>query len=141
MFGNKLRLAAALTAMGTGCAGVPLAKEAVTEPGALLFNGYSNPNADCYHCHGGDGVGRFLHGPDLYNEVPAATDAEISETIHKGKSIMPAYQGKLSEVEIDTLTKWVRGKFGGNVPAPAASPAPAPAAAPAPAPSGDAPKR
>jgi mono/diheme cytochrome c family protein len=140
MLTKKLWLGAALASLGAGCGGVPLVKDGLTEPGALLFNGYSNPNADCYHCHGGDGTGRFLHGPDLYNEVPGATDAEISETIHKGKSIMPAYTGKLSDGEIDTLTHWLRGKFGG-APAPgaAAAPAPAPAAAPAPAPA-EAPK-
>ena len=65
----------------------------------------------------------------------------------KYENISPVKEIKMAttaaEILIDTLTKWVRGKFGGTVPAssaPAAAPAPAPAAAPAPAPAGDAPK-
>ena len=149
MYPTRKRWALAMGWVGlaAGCAGVPLVKESLNnDPGALLFNGYSNPNADCYHCHNGDGSGKFLHGPDLHVEVPGATDAEISTLIHKGKSIMPAYEGKLSEAEIATLGTWLRTTYGGGptgatpAAAPAPQPAPAPAAAPAPAPAADAPK-
>ena len=36
------------------------------------------------------------------------TDAQLSEVIHKGKGVMPRWEGQLSEAEIQAVLKHVR---------------------------------
>jgi mono/diheme cytochrome c family protein len=108
---NNLFRVAALLALASGCAGVPVPKDKLTDPGALLFNGYANKDVDCYHCHNGDGSGT-LRGPDLGKKVPTDSDEEIKKTILEGKAIMPSYKGKLSDEELGQLTTWLRATFG-----------------------------
>jgi mono/diheme cytochrome c family protein len=93
------------------CAGKPVAREQLTDRGALLFNGYSKPDVDCYKCHGGDGKGAFIHGPDLSSHVPKMDDAAIANIIKNGKGHMPAFGAKLSDAEIADLTTWLRQAF------------------------------
>jgi mono/diheme cytochrome c family protein len=124
---KTLRLVAPLVVvLGSSCAGIPLPRESLTNPSALLFNGYAKPDVACYKCHGGDGKGT-MRGPNLFKGAPEKTDKEIVEYIKNGKSFMPSFKDKLNDDEVNQLLAWVRETF----PSPAA--ASTPAAAPAPA--------
>jgi mono/diheme cytochrome c family protein len=117
------------------CGGAPLKKDTLgDDPGGLLYNGYTKPEANCYHCHGGDGQGTAL-GPSLAKAIPKMTDAEVNDTIKNGraKTIMEPYGGKLSDAEIGQITAWLRKEFPGAAPAAATPPAATPPAATPPA--------
>ncbi len=103
--------AATLAVLSAGCAGSPIKADSLQDPGALLFNGYSNPAANCYRCHGGDGSGVFLHGPNLASRVPSMTDDEIRDVIRHGQGHMPAFGEKLSASEVATLVSWLKQSF------------------------------
>ncbi len=106
----------------SGCAGVQLPKEKLTEsPGGLMFNGYTKTPVDCFICHNGDAKGT-MRGPSLAEKVVDDSDSQISETIKNGEGRMPAFKDQLSDVEIAELTTWLRTNF----PAPV-KPAPIPA--------------
>jgi cytochrome c551 len=106
---RSLFVAALLIPLGA-CAGAPLPREGVHQPGALLLNGYANPAADCYHCHGGDGSGTW-RGANLAKRVPTLTAAQIRDVILQGKGIMPSFETKLSSAEVDQLVSWLRESF------------------------------
>jgi mono/diheme cytochrome c family protein len=97
-----------------GCAGAQISRDRAAAPGALVFNGYSNPNVDCYRCHGGEGKGAFLHGPDLSSRVPKMSDDDIANIIKNGKGHMPAFAGKISDSEIAEIRTWLRSSFAAN---------------------------
>jgi cytochrome c6 len=70
--------------------------------------------AKCAACHGADGTGntpagkklnaRDFHAPEVLKQ----TDAELLETMMKGKNKMPAYKDKLKEDELKSLVAYVR---------------------------------
>ena len=93
----------------SSCAGVPLARESIQDPGQLLFNGYTNPEVACYRCHNGDGHG--ARGPDLAKRVPGLTDEGIKNTILDGKGFMPAHKGKIKDEEVAQIITWLRASF------------------------------
>jgi cytochrome c oxidase cbb3-type subunit III len=66
----------------------------------------------CVSCHGSDGRGnpKIKDVPDFTNAAwqKKERDAELIERIKKGKKPMPAFEGKLSEVEIKALVAYVR---------------------------------
>jgi mono/diheme cytochrome c family protein len=70
--------------------------------------------AKCAMCHGADGkastpAGQKMGAHDFASpEVQKASDAELAETITKGKNKMPAYGGKLKDSEIKELVAYVR---------------------------------
>jgi len=75
--------------------------------GADLFK------AKCAACHGADGTGSAIGkkmgahdftGPD----VQKMSDAELTDTITKGKNKMPAYGDKLKPEEIKSLVAYIR---------------------------------
>jgi mono/diheme cytochrome c family protein len=100
--------------LGAGCmAGVQLAKEQVQHPGQLLFNGYVQPEVDCYVCHNGDGRGSG-RGPDLSARVANLPDEAILKVIDRGAAFMPAYRGRASPEEQAQLVAWLRSAFGGG---------------------------
>jgi mono/diheme cytochrome c family protein len=78
------------------------------ETGESLFK------AKCAMCHGPDGAGKTTMGqalkiPDLHSEdVQKLSDAELTQTITKGKNKMPAYEAKLSKEQIAQLVGFVR---------------------------------
>jgi mono/diheme cytochrome c family protein len=99
-----------LVALGCSCAGVQVPKEKLQDPGALLFNGYTRPDIDCYHCHNGDGTGT-VRGPNLAKEVPTMSDAQITHIIREGAGIMPAFKDKLSPDEFTQIVAWLHNSF------------------------------
>ena len=67
----------------------------------------------CVACHGADGkgspMGVKLGVHDFSSaDVQKQTDAQLTETITKGKGKMPAYEGKLKDPEIKDLVAYIR---------------------------------
>ena len=70
----------------------------------------------CAECHGKDGRarsfrGKLSHARDLTNAEwqQQVSDERIYNSISNGKGKMPAFGKKLSEAEISSLAKYVRG--------------------------------
>jgi mono/diheme cytochrome c family protein len=70
--------------------------------------------ASCTLCHSEDGsgnspTGKALKAKDLRSaEVQGKTDAELTETITKGRGKMPAFGTKLSTDKIKSLVAYIR---------------------------------
>ncbi|MEC0201391.1 cytochrome c [Paenibacillus lautus] len=66
-------------------------------------------NANCMACHATDlaGGGNF---PSLQNVGSKYDASEIAGIITNGRNGMPAFQGKLSEDEINVLSQWLAAK-------------------------------
>ncbi len=67
----------------------------------------------CAMCHGPDGkgssMGTKMGAHDFTSaDVQKQTDAQLTETIAKGKGKMPAYEGKLKDTEIKDLVAYIR---------------------------------
>ena len=68
----------------------------------------------CAMCHGADGkgspTGLKMGAHDFTSdEVQKQADLQLSVIIAKGKGKMPAYEGKLKDVEIKDLVAYIRG--------------------------------
>jgi cbb3-type cytochrome c oxidase subunit III len=70
---------------------------------------------NCARCHGADGRAKTFHGVMLeaQNFTDAGwrvgtADAEIIHAIKTGPRSMPAFEGKLSEAEIEALAAYVK---------------------------------
>ena len=93
-----------------GCAGVPLPKEQLSDPGALLYNGYTRPEVDCYICHNGDGKG--ARGPALVSKVPRLSEEKVVRAIKSAKGLhMPKYDSKMTDEEIALVARWLKASF------------------------------
>jgi cytochrome c6 len=70
--------------------------------------------AKCAGCHAADGSGNTAFGKKTHlhdlrsDEVQKASDAELAETIAKGKGKMPGYAKQLKEDEIKGLVGYMR---------------------------------
>jgi mono/diheme cytochrome c family protein len=76
---------------------------------------------NCSVCHGQDGRARTFHGwlVGAQNLTDAqwqekTADEEITHAIKTGPSVMPAFEKKLSQTEIDALAKYVRSFKSGS---------------------------
>ena len=105
----RLAVLAAALATLTACAGVQLPKDTLSDPGALLFNGYVDDKVDCWNCHNGNGQGAG-RGPNLANRVPKKTDERLTKVIKEGSGFMPAFRN-LSEAQVTQLIGWMRTTF------------------------------
>ncbi len=90
------------------CAGVPLPREQLTDPGALLFNGYTRGTVDCFHCHNGDAKG--ARGPSLEHRVPRLGATGITKVIKNGSGFMPKY-ADMTDDEILQVVGWLKTTF------------------------------
>jgi cytochrome c6 len=68
--------------------------------------------SNCATCHSQNGtptaVGKSLNAPDLRSAlVQNQTKAQLQQIISNGKGNMPAFKGKLSTAEVDSLTAFV----------------------------------
>jgi cytochrome c6 len=69
----------------------------------------------CAACHGADGKGETPAGKKLNTrsfflpEIMKAPDAELIEITTKGKNKMPAFDKKLTDVQIKALVAYIRG--------------------------------
>lgn len=98
----------------TGCASHHLASEEANYP-ADKVDVQALFGEECSVCHGKTGNAHTFHGwlvgaQNLTEPKwqDAATDAEILNAIKTGPSVMPAFEKKLSETEIEALAKYVR---------------------------------
>ena len=87
---------------------------AVSTSSAVAQDGAATYKAKCAVCHGADGKGSAagvqMGAPDFTSaDVQKQTDAQLTETITKGKGKMPAYDGKLKDTEIKDLVAYIRG--------------------------------
>jgi cytochrome c6 len=77
-------------------------------------DGAATFKAKCAMCHGADGKGETPIGKKMgvhsfaSPEVQKMSDAELTQTIEKGKNKMPAYGGKLPASEIKGLVAYIR---------------------------------
>ncbi len=95
-----------LLLLGAGCSASPATRESIDDPGQLLFNGYVHESVDCYACHGGAGTGTWK-GANLVGIGAREDRAEIEKSIRSGPGIMPAYEGKLTAVEMNEIIDWL----------------------------------
>ena len=71
--------------------------------------------AKCASCHAADGsgntpVGKKLEVQDFKApEVAKLSDSAFFDITKKGKGKMPAYDGKLTDAQINDLVKYIRG--------------------------------
>jgi mono/diheme cytochrome c family protein len=85
-----------------------LATAAPQGDGAALFK------SKCAMCHGADGPGNTPMGlkqgaKDLkLATVQQQTDAQVAQSIEKGKGKMPGYEGKLKPEEVKQLVAFIR---------------------------------
>lgn len=101
-----------VTLLSSACAGIPLPRESLSDPGALLYNGYTSPKVDCFRCHNGDGTG--VWGPSLVKRVPRLKAEKLATVIRQGPGSMPKYEADvLSDAELQQLVDWLKGSFVG----------------------------
>jgi mono/diheme cytochrome c family protein len=62
-------------------------------------------SSNCASCHGADRSGK--RGPSLLPDRLAKEAPQYAETITNGSGPMPAFKGKLSSEEINTLADWI----------------------------------
>ena len=85
-----------------------LALPAAASDGAALFK------SKCAMCHGPDGSGDTAMGKKMGlrplggADVQKQSDADLTNTVDKGKNKMPAYNGKLSADDIKALVGYIR---------------------------------
>lgn len=63
----------------------------------------------CVSCHGGDGAGEVAGTPSFRGgRLLTKNPMEIKNTIRMGKDMMPAFQGVLTEQQIDDVMEYIR---------------------------------
>ena len=67
----------------------------------------------CQGCHGADGkataIGKKLGAKDFQDpDVAKLTEADLAKITEAGKNKMPAYKGKLSDDQINSLAKYIK---------------------------------
>jgi cytochrome c6 len=87
---------------------------AVLSSSAVAQDAAGTYKAKCAMCHGADGKGSAMGAKMGVRDFTSAdvqkqTDAQLAETITKGKGKMPAYDGKLKDTEIKDLVAFIRG--------------------------------
>lgn len=106
-----LAVFAALSLALSACAGMQVPREELSDPGALLFNGYTRPEVTCYRCHNGTALGSGK-GPSLARRVPKHTAQEIFDTVRQGDKKMPKFSPKkISDEELHQVIAWLQATF------------------------------
>jgi cytochrome c551 len=94
-----------------GCVAAQVPKEKLTDPGALLFNGYTRPEIGCYRCHGGEAKGGS-RAPSLEKRVPKYDADKLFSIIRDGSGKMPKYgPNKATDEEIKLIVAWLQATF------------------------------
>ena len=70
--------------------------------------------AKCQSCHGANGtpnpaMAKSMGLKDLGSaDIQGKSDADLKTSVDKGKGKMPAFNGKLTDAQIDEVVKYVR---------------------------------
>jgi len=104
-----------LSLLNFGCRSTPpLAAQQANYPKDKV-DAHALFNENCATCHGKDGRAKTFHGwlvgAQNFTDAgwqEAASDEEIIHAIKTGPRVMPAFQKKLSESEIEALAAYVR---------------------------------
>lgn len=95
--------------VAAGCKNEPPSD--MTDPGQLLYSGYTKKDVNCARCHGPEGQGG-MQAPDIRNVFDKFTEDEIADMIDEGKGqgekAMPPFENKLSEAEVQLLIDFLR---------------------------------
>lgn len=100
---------AAVALVLAGCAGVPLPREQLSDPGALLYNGYTKPKVNCFICHNGDGKG--ARGPALVSKMTRLSEEKVVRVIRDARGFMPEFGSKMTDEEIVQVARWIKSTF------------------------------
>ena len=66
----------------------------------------------CANCHGANGKAMLDGTPDLHiSQLMSKTDEQLANTIKMGRSIMPGYQGLMSQEQIEDVVAYLRTFF------------------------------
>ena len=69
-------------------------------------------SAHCVKCHGGNGRATMAGTPDLIvHQLISKSNHQLISTIKNGKGIMPAYQGLLTEQQLDDILAYLKTFF------------------------------
>ncbi|MCH8957759.1 cytochrome c [candidate division KSB1 bacterium] len=92
-----------------GCEAKPPAD--VTDPGQLLFLGYTKKEVNCARCHGQQGAGG-PDAPDIRTLFKIYDEEMVAEIIEEGKGegphAMPPFETQLKEEEVNLLVKFLK---------------------------------
>ena len=82
----------------------------MTDPGQLIYLGYTNPEANCSRCHGEEGQGGMF-GPKIRGVLQKRGAEFVRETIRHGKGEdddrMPALAEHLSAEQIEQVLRFL----------------------------------
>ena len=103
-------LAVGLTACGGGNESASGGSQNNTDAtsGGSVVNAETVYNNNCMSCHGADLEGKL--GPNLQTIGAKKSKDEILAVIQNGSGGMPAFQGKISDEEIQALADWLAAK-------------------------------
>lgn len=63
----------------------------------------------CVSCHGGDGSGEVAGTPSFRGgRILTKSQMDLLSTVKSGKDLMPAFQGILTEDQIDDVVAYIR---------------------------------
>jgi mono/diheme cytochrome c family protein len=83
----------------------------MTDPGALIYYGYFDKDAQCSRCHGDEGQGGMF-GPQIRDAVPKFGVDKVRDIISygkgKGDKKMPDFLGILNEAQIEQVIRFLR---------------------------------
>jgi len=63
----------------------------------------------CGGCHGFNGISYYVNSPSFaLRERMQKSDFELSESISRGRGVMPGWENMLTSIEIDSLVRFIR---------------------------------
>jgi len=84
---------------------------AMTDPGALIYYGYVNKNAQCSRCHGDEGQGGMF-GPEIRDIVEKRGVERVRDIIENGKGEsdkkMPDFAQQLTPAQITQVIQFLQ---------------------------------
>jgi mono/diheme cytochrome c family protein len=86
----------------------------ITDPGQLLYLGYTKEGVNCGRCHGPEGQGG-MQAPDIRSIFTKYDEDKIVEIIELGKgqgsNAMPPFEDKINEEELTALMDFLKKSF------------------------------
>jgi alcohol dehydrogenase (cytochrome c) len=77
-----------------------------TEPGGGAVDGAQVFADNCESCHGVEGAGGHV-GPNLQTSSVAEDRDQVEQQVRNGGGVMPAFEGTLSDEQIDAVVTYV----------------------------------